>query len=100
MQNSFGFEQRKRHLLMSDFGLSSSELSLPTSRDIVRNLDEYLDKKGVRSLFSEIAEMLLQRCPPNPVSGPAAEKRSSSRTRAAPRGAIQRALHAPSKCRV
>ena len=52
---------------MADFKLHPVDLELPTSREIVRNLDEYLNKKGVRLLFTEMAEMLLQRCPANPV---------------------------------
>ena len=52
---------------MADFALADADLAVPGSRSVIRNLDAYLESKGVRSLFTEIAEMLLMRCPSNPV---------------------------------
>jgi hypothetical protein len=42
-------------------------MDLPGAPDIVKQLDAYLDAKGVRHLFVELGEMLLQRTPANPV---------------------------------
>ncbi len=50
-----------------DLGLTPSHLDLPGAPDIVKQLDAYLDAKGVRRLFVELGEMLLQSTPANPV---------------------------------
>ena len=46
---------------------TESHMDLPGAPDIVKQLDAYLDAKGVRHLFVELGEMLLQRTPANPV---------------------------------
>jgi hypothetical protein len=52
---------------MADFGLTEDDLGAPGARRVVDDLDNYLESKGVRMLFTELAEVLLQSCPSNPV---------------------------------
>lgn len=53
--------------LPGDFPLGPHELEMPGGRALARELDDYLDSKGVRSLMTELGEMLLHTVPANPV---------------------------------
>jgi hypothetical protein len=56
--------------VQADLLFTESHMDLPGAPDIVKQLDAYLDAKGVRHLFVELGEMLLQRTPANPVRRP------------------------------
>jgi hypothetical protein len=65
--DEFHLEDAHDWTVPPDFPIGQREFEMPGGREIAQELDEYLDSKGIRHLFVELAEMLLHTTPVNPI---------------------------------
>ena len=65
--SDFGVEDGGAWTIPDYFPIGERELGMPGGREISGELDEYLNSKGIRDLFTELGEMLLHKCPDNPI---------------------------------